>query len=209
MSVDLELRGRRALVADHMMVFVSARASAGVNSAPSQVLRVLQNVARSASRDIEPQDPDPKTARRLEAGLPHMPRIAKTLLTFAAAASGSCAARSGADGSVQPVRFRRGTTGLQCPALAMIAGSGGPASGVPRGVAPLIGAFREAWLRARAYGPVTALRLPAGYPVGGIAGDQLRVTALNIATDHAAMVAVLIVAGVLAWSRARHGRFHA
>ncbi|MGP9810340.1 hypothetical protein ACTZWT_02375 [Rhodopseudomonas sp. NSM] len=51
--------------------------------------------------------------------------------------------------------------------------------------------------------------MPAGYPVGGMAADQLRVTALHLATDHAGIVAVLIVAWVLAWSRARRGRHHA
>ncbi|WP_041798417.1 hypothetical protein [Rhodopseudomonas palustris] len=64
---------------------------------------------------------------------------------------------------------------------------------------------RDASLRARGYGPLTALPLPAGYPVGGLAGEQWRVTAFQLATDQAGMVAVLIVAWVLTWSRARGG----
>jgi len=104
--------------------------------------------------------------------------------------------------------FRRGIAWLEGAALATLAASSSPARGVRFGVAPFIGAVRDASLRARAYGVCTAFPLPAGCPVGGMAGDQLRVTALDIATDHAGTIAVLIVAWVLAWSRTRHGRFH-
>lgn len=82
-------------------------------------------------------------------------------------------------------------------------------SGGRRGAGPLIKVVREASLRVRACGGLTALPLPAGYPVGGVAGDQLRVTALHLATDHAGLIALLIVASVLTWSRTRRGRPHA
>jgi hypothetical protein len=109
----------------------------------------------------------------------------------------------------EPAPFRPGIAGCSRFGPGAIASSGRPARGVRLGVAPFIGAFRDASLRVRAYGSFTAFPLPAGYPVGGMAGDQLRVTALHVATDHAGIIALLIVAWVLAWSRTRRGRLHA
>lgn len=69
-------------------------------------------------------------------------------------------------------------------------------------------AVRIASLRVRDYGRLAGLPLPAGYPVGGMAGEQWRVAALHLATDHAAMISLVIVAWVLAWSRVRRGGHH-
>ncbi|WP_322515146.1 hypothetical protein SR870_19395 [Rhodopseudomonas palustris] len=82
--------------------------------------------------------------------------------------------------------------------------SGGPGGGVRLRVAPLVGAVRDASMRARAYGVLSALPLPAGYPVGGMVGEQWR-AALQIATDQTGMIGVAIVAWILAWSRIRRG----
>ena len=135
-----------------------------------------------------------------------MSRIAKTFTTFVIAARSARAAAAGYSG--RPAPSRQAVFGIECPETTARIPRTRPAKRVGSPAAPLVGVVRHASARARIYGAVAPFPMPAGYPLGGMASEQLRLAALHLATDYTGMIAVVIVASVLTWSRLRRGADH-